>query len=370
MRRGTIFLLLFVVIAAVVVGISQFLQSQPPVEITVAVDPLAEAWMRDAVQAFNDSDVLINNTRRVQVQMIVISDLEVWNTTNREDRWTASDHPDAWLPAAAFSVDYARASGLPFEVAHGSTARTPLVWGGYTSRIDVLTEGNPTTLDWDAVIDAAEVQSWDALGGDEGWRFFKLAFPLPNRSIGGLAVLFSAAAAQADNAALDASAVRADGFYNWLQAVIANVPNFNTIGTDIAAFVARGPATADIGIGPESTWLTNLDGLQRNEEVYFSYPTYDFVFDFPLAVWNDVETSDEARSAVDAFGSWLLRREQQTQLTAYGLRPASGAPDESAPLFAAATPYGIELDPALTEIIEVPDLNATQGLLAWFQRNR
>ena len=48
MRRGTIFLILFIVIVAGIIGLSTFLQNQPPVEITVAVNPLAEEWVREA----------------------------------------------------------------------------------------------------------------------------------------------------------------------------------------------------------------------------------------------------------------------------------------------------------------------------------
>ena len=89
MRRGTLILLLFVVIAAGVVALSQFLRAQPPLEIALAVNPLAEDWVRDAVTRFNTSETTVGvANQRVQINISVVEDLDVWAGTRR---WTAAE---------------------------------------------------------------------------------------------------------------------------------------------------------------------------------------------------------------------------------------------------------------------------------------
>lgn len=363
MKRGTIVLVIFGIIAAVVVGVSLFLQNQPPLEITVAVDPLAEDWIREAADAFNESDTLVNGTRRVQVNVTVISDLDVWRN-NRTDFWTPETHPNLWIPASSASVGYAARANIPFNIITDSTARTPLVWGGYLDRVDILT-ANGATLDWDQVVAAAEAESWQALGDGNG--FVNLAFLLPDRTMGGLGSLLSASAAFNDTANLNGGVVANRDFYAWLTPVINSVSNFNTIGNDIAQFMARSRSSADIAIGPEVQWLNGLSGILRNGDVRFSYPEYPFVFEFPAALWDDPATTSDERSAGQAFANFLLTDAQQTRAVAHGLRPAVGAPPATASLFNTAEAYGIQLDPDLdTNRIQAPSSTDVQSLIQWF----
>lgn len=362
MRRGTIVLVIFLAIAAGVVGLSQFLQNQPPLQITVAVNPLAEDWVRSAASDFNASEPRINGTRRVEVDVITISDLDVWGS-GRSSFWTADDHPDAWIPAASASVEYAIRGNLPFETVTESTAQTPLVWGGFAERVDIITTDN--ALDWDTVQNAAETESWSALGGRSSWQFVNLAFLLPDRTMTGLATLFSAAADFNDTAALTGDDTRGSDFYNWLEPVIDSVPNFNSVGDDVAVFAARGPNTVDIAIGPEVQWLNGLNGMLRNGEVRFAYPEYIYLFDFPIARWEDAATSDDIRSAVDAFADYLTN-DAQNEVADYGLRPLNGAPAQTDTLFADAVQYGIQLNPTFDNVITAPSVTDAQGLIQWF----
>src|SRR5262249_40537909 len=105
MRRGTIFVLLFIVIAAAIVAASKVIQSQPPLEVTIAVDPLAESWVQDAVKALNDSQPVVNGTRRVQYKVTVIEDLDVWQG---QRKWSPDNHPDTWIASSSASVTYAQ----------------------------------------------------------------------------------------------------------------------------------------------------------------------------------------------------------------------------------------------------------------------
>lgn len=361
MRRGTIILIIFVLVVGAVIGVSQFLQRQPPVEFSVAVHPLAAGWARDAINAFNADTVasLVNGTQRVQFSIQEIEDLSVWQDT---PDWDNEDHPAAWLPAASVSVGYSTL----YDVVAPSVARTPLVWGGYDSRVQVAVNNAGQALDWDAVQAVAAAEAWSNLdGGEASWRFFKFAFPRADQTMSGLGVLFSSAAHFHDAVDISGAATRSADFREWLTPVIDSVPNFQTLGADPAAAMARGPSTVEIAMLPESLWLRNLGGLTGHEPVVFTYPAYQFMLDFPLAEWNG-PVSDLERAAVQALRAWLTDPTQQAKTVTYGLRPAASEPGTDAALFTAAEPYGIMLTPDFGQPVTAPTRSETQGLVQWF----
>lgn len=358
MRRGTLIVIIFVLIAAAIVGASQFLRSQPPLELTVAVNPLIADWVQDAVTRYNATQPVVAATQRIQLKVNVVDDLPAWQGSQP---WTVQNHPAIWIPASSASVSY---SGT-YSVVTPSVARTLLVWGGYRSRVDVATGGAP--LDWEAVQALAAAESWASLpGGERSWGFVQLGFSRPDQTMSGLAVLFSAAAAFNASADISGSATRSTEFRDWLTPVIESV-NFQNMLADPAATVARGPSTVQIALLPESQWLMNLTGLTDDEEIVFSYPAYAFVFDFPIAAWRTAaEVTPAEREAVTAFSRWLLDAAQQNQLAEHGLRPASGELAVNSPLFAQGQPLGIQLQPDLSRTITPPSRNEAQGLVQWF----
>jgi hypothetical protein len=367
MRRGSIFVILFIVVAAVVIGASQFLRSQPPAEMVIAVDPLAVAWVENAVTGLNATNPVVNATQRVQFRVTPVDDLDVWQG---QRIWTPDNHPVAWIPASTISVGYARENGVPVVDLTPSVARTPLVWGGYVSRINVITNDGAEVLDWPTVEAAAEEESWQALGGERSWGFIKLGFAQPSRKMSGLGVLFSGAGAFHQKTDLTGADLRAAEFRDWMLPVIQSVPNFSTLGSDPAAAMARGPSTVEIGIFPESQWLLNLSGLLQNEDVVLNYPAYQFVLNFPLVRWQDSSTTDEQRQAVDLLNGWLLSATQQANAPDHGLRPAALEPAEDDALFAAGVPYGIQLAPDFGQTVTVPGRSDAQGFIQWVSSNQ
>lgn len=363
MRRGTIIVIIFALVAAGVVGVSFFLQNQPPQEFTVAVNPLAEDWLREAVNRFNDSQPVVNSTQRVQFAVIVLDDLSVWQggTTT----FTPDDHPAAWVPTSSVSVDYADR----YRIVVPSVARTPLVWGGYDSRVTVATGGD--AFDWAAVQNAAATESWAALdGGNSGWGFVNLAFAKPDMTMSGLGTLFSAAASYHQTSDIAGAATRDTAFRDWLEPVVASV-NFQTLGSDPAAGVARSAATAAMGLLPENLWLQNLNGLtdEAADSFIFSYPAYQFILDFPVAGWSDSNQANEIEQlAVQALGDWLSSAAEQAQAVEHGLRPVHGEPTTSATRFAAAESFGILLEPGYGDIITPPTRSEASGLAQWFSQ--
>jgi hypothetical protein len=367
MRRGSIFVILFIVVAAVVIGASQFLRSQPPAEMVIAVDPLAVAWVENAVAGLNATSPVVNATQRVQFRVTPYDDLDVWQG---QRIWTPENHPIAWIPASSISVGYATENSVPLAEVAPSLARTPLLWGGYVSRVNVITDDGALPLDWPTVEAAADKESWRALGGQSSWGFIKLGFAQPSRKMSGLGVLFSGAGAFHQKTDLTAADLRAADFRSWMLPVIGSVPNFSTLGSDPAAAMARGPSTVEIGIFPESQWLLNLSGLLQNEDVVLNYPAYQLVMDFPMVRWQDSSTTDEQRQAVNLLSDWLLSAAQQANAPDHGLRPATIEPTEDDALFAAGVPYGIQLVPNLGQTVTVPDRSDAQGFIQWVNSNQ
>ena len=363
MRRGTVILIVFILIAAAIVGLSRFLQNQPPTEYTVVINPLAESWLRDAITRFNATQPVVNTTQRIQFNISVMDDLSIWQNTSG---FTLDDHPAAWIPASSVSVSYSDR----YTTVTDSLARTPLVWGGYTSRVDVATAGD--AFDWTTVQHAAATESWADLGGAASWRYVNLAFTKPDTTMSGLGTLLTAAASYHEGPDLSGDVIRDPAFRDWLTPVIASVPNFQTLGADPAASVARGPATA-MALLPENLWLLNLNGLmdEAGDSFIFNYPTYQFMLDFPLAAWSETNAADpNERQAVEALGAWLMDDAQQARLTANALRPAASEPTQSDSLFAAALPYGIQLTPDYGTEIQPPSRSEASGLIQWFSQQQ
>ncbi|MFN8374346.1 MAG: substrate-binding domain-containing protein [Anaerolineae bacterium] len=363
MRRGIIVLLLFIVVVGGILAVSQLIRQQPPLEIAVAVDPLGASWLRSAAETYNAGEHLVG-TRRIQIVLQEVSDVDVWRG---ETGWRSDNHPAAWIPATTASLNYANT--LSFETVQPSLARTLLLWGGFVDRINVLTAGGTQPLDWAALGAAAasEGGAWDTLaGGNRSWGYLKFAFPTPERSMAGVAVMFSGAADFSDTLALTGLETGSREFRDWMLPIVQSVPNFQTLGADPAATIAsRGTSVADIALLPESEWLTQIGSLNP-AQFQLAYPAYQFVFDFPLSIWDDAETTEETRSAVADFGTFLMSDTQQAATVRFGLRPAASEPTGSEALFAAGQPFGILAAPPLDLLVQPPSRTDAQSLIQWF----
>ncbi|MBC6955261.1 MAG: hypothetical protein DWB44_03715 [Chloroflexi bacterium] len=347
MRRGTIFIILFVLIAAALVAATTLLRSQPPVEIDVAVDPLAELWLRAAALEFNTSGVTVGVGRPVRVNVIVAPGMQILN-----EPWSSSNHPDGWIPAwSGFAAGIRMAVTANTEAL--SLARTPLVWMRDASEDSAI-----SALTWDGVQEAAASNR------------INVAFSSPSLSVQGFAVVVSGAAHFHDSGVLTDTQLNDKAMRDWLKPVIDSVPNFNTIPNDVATYVA-GPQgrTVDVAIGPESQWLASLDVLARTYTPEFAYPDYPVMFDFPYITLSSAQTTGDERAASQAFASYLLGDAQQRALDSYGLRPALGEPPETSAKFVAAEPYGIMRQLPGLQAVQIPQSSAISGLRQWILSN-
>lgn len=356
MRRGTIIVVIFIVLAAAVVGVSVFLRSQPPLEFTVTVNPLAEGWLRDAAASFNASNPTINGTQAVRVAIQPQDEAQI--ALGESAAWSSQSHPAGWIPAAAFALDYARSRGLPFEMLQASVAQTPLVWGGFSDLVANATHDGAEPFDWPAVNEAVASQP------------VRLAFRSPSATIDGFAVLLSGAAALADDPVITRSSLRSPEGRAWLESTLQAVPNTTTLGASAAqTMAARGPSVGGLALLPESEWLTNLRGqlVSSSDPVQLAYPAYTVQFTFPCAAWNDPSAQEPGAAgrvrAVDAFCAYLLTPAQQANAARFGLRPADGVVTEAmAALFTAAEAYGAQLELPPMTMVQAPGRSDSQLL--------
>ncbi|HYO88720.1 MAG TPA: hypothetical protein VER79_08725 [Candidatus Limnocylindrales bacterium] len=356
MRRGTFVLVIFVLIAAVIVGISFFLRAQPALETSISVSPMAEAWLRDAAASFNASNPTVNGTQSVRVTVQPLDEADI--ALGESSRWAEQNHADGWIPAAVFAIEFAQAQGLPMEMFVESVAQTSLVWGGFSSVVDQATDSGAQPFDWPAVNEAIASQP------------IRLAFRSPSSTIDGFAVLLSGTAALNESTAITRDSLRSPAARDWLENTLQAVPNTTTLGASAAqAMAARGPSVGGLALLPESEWLNNLRGqlVSASDPLQLAYPEFTVVFTFPCAAWSNPATQDTSAGdrfkAVGAFCDFLLTPAQQANAVRFGLRPAGGILDpEAADMFMNAAQYGILLDPSLANVVEAPRRSDAQLL--------
>lgn len=338
MRRSTIVVILFGIIVAGLIGYNQYVRQQPPVEITLAVDPLVEDWVRAAVEQYNATDPRVQNgSVRVHYSVeSVTGDTKAWLG---QSGWNADRHPDLWIPSSSLAVQYYPSSS--FEVVQPSLARTPLVWGGFRSRLEALSPSG-AAIDWPIVSEALAKGTWAGVGATISGNI-NMAINDPSASSAGLGAVFTGVAALNSTDTITSAALSGTTGRDWLQALDDSIRGLKSVSAaeDMARY---GTSRAPFGLLPEAQWLMSLQDLRRTEDVTFSYPAYQFVLDAPLAMWVDAKTTEIERQAAAGLGRYLMGSGQQTALQ-YGWRPAESEPTDSAALFAAAAPYGISVQP-------------------------
>jgi hypothetical protein len=345
MRRGTVFIVLFVLVAGAILAATTLLRGQEALEITVAADPLVVDWVRNAALDFNNSGATVGIGRRVRVVVTTRSDASVL-----QQPWTAQDAAVGWIPAWSSLAASGRGSIVTAQTIVSSLARTPLVWMSYESRADDIPD-----VSWQGIQSAADSGNVD------------LAFSLPPNSVQGLAALISGVAEYHQTSILSDANLSDPGMRAWLTPVIGSVPNFNTLGPNVAQYVA-GPqgGTVDAAIAPESQWMTTLDTLTRRGQPRFSYPSALVLFDFPFITLRSSTTTDDELSAAQSFAVFLNAPAQQANLERFGLRPAQSEPLPDSPVFGPAVQYGIAAMLPAVQPVQLPSGSSIQAFLTWF----
>lgn len=336
-----------------------------PITVEVAAGPLVENWISSAAEAYNQTNPKVGN-RPVTVRVTRQDSLPVWSQST--SLWTAQNHPLVWIPAANFEVAYANEVGLPYEAYKPSLAQTPIIWGAFQSRGEVIVR-QFGALDGTTVQAAAVAERWGDIGGAPQWQFIKLAFSRPDSFSSGLAALLTLASAYGKSPTLTADLLNDAALQNWLEPVIDSVPAFSTLGADPALTMStRGISTGEIALLPERDWLIHYEDLSSVEPVMLVYPENHVILDFPYTIWNGSETSEDERRAARAFGDFLISADQQRAAGENGLRPIGWSDlQQFAPFSAAGSAVQLELS---GNEISLPDRPALLAFLRWFSNYR
>ncbi|PJF29345.1 MAG: hypothetical protein CUN52_08840 [Phototrophicales bacterium] len=372
---GTLIVILFIIISLGIVGWGYIQRNQPqpkapqpiPIELTVVANPMAHAWITQAVAQFNQSDLskIDQFVIRISVNPTPADDMTVWRAT-----WNDANRPDMWLASSSLSVQY---RGYPLLVEDSLTvALSPMIWVASVPAYNAITRNGELKLDWDTVQAVASAGTWANFGTNNPQGNVNIAFAPPDSSMNGLMVLYGAESYYIRSLNLDGVSTSQD-FLTWLAPIVDSVPNFNTIGADVATFMLTRGASIHIALMPEAQLLTQIDTFLRTRPVMVSYPEYPMVFDFQLA-WTTEDgdtTAQQARlRAIQTFGQWLLEPAQQGQLSQYGLRPITTPISQNDELFRKGADVGIVYEPLFDPYLLQANLNKGTNLLAWFARHR
>lgn len=270
------------------------------VDITVAVAPQIEDWVRTAATDFN------GRNSQISVQVIGLKGLDAVQALDLSQQ---DSLPDAWIAEADFVRQIAR--NVPYDAQGTSLAQDSLLWVAIAQRT-----GLNGALDWDTVyIAATDSAQWQTLGmGDSR---FDAALPSPANSIEGVAAYLSAAATYHQQPNLNANMVGDANFLRWMDDILLTVPEKRVSPINQ---LTRTPPSVDVGIVLQSR-LTELNASQFIQQP----PAYNVLLNFPYLIRRENPAKDAADREVAAqtFLDFLTSPETQNQLHAYGLQPAN-----------------------------------------------
>lgn len=372
---GTFIVILFIVISIGIVGLGYIQRNQPEpsatqLELTLTVNPLAQTWMREMVNRFNVSDARFIDAYAVTIILAntPIDDMDVW----QKGVWNNQTPPHLWIPSSTLSASTTVVNGRRLITITPSLAKTPLIFVTSANVAQAITQNEALTFDWGDIQSASQAGTWANFGASNLNGNVTLAFPLANNTMEGMMVIYSANAYF--DSTLSLTSPNIAPFTTWFTPVVESVPNFNTIGADVATFIASRGASVNIGIMAESRLLNTLSAITNTRAVQVAYPEYPVVFDFPL-IWLD-ETGQSAdnrtiqEQIAQQFGEWLAMPEQQARLTTYGLRPIESIPTSVDALFRMGVESGVVYNPVLSPALSEVANSRTRALLSWFESQR
>lgn len=321
------------VLAAEQFGIFILPYRQPtvvPLEIVVA--PELADWAESTAETFNQRNA------DAQITVQTISGLSHIQSSASSSR---AEQPHVWIPEATFLAAYAQKSGLPFAPAGQSLISTPLEWGAFGDRAAALDE----PLTWSAIHSAAQAGSWQTLGGDGSWGYFKLTIAAPRTDAEGIAALISAAASFHNSTNIDRTHVTDAAFLAWLRTIVQTVPSFNTLGPDPAqAMAARGPSVGDVGLLAAASWARSQESLEKRDDFITQPTAHTVILDYPYLARVGLDSAEQ--DLADRFQTALLQATDS--LTELGFTQQATRNAQS---------------------VEV-DSNAIEALIQWVERER
>jgi hypothetical protein len=401
-----------ILLALVIVGISLLMNQgksggngltvDKPNEVKIVILSAipVEPWVREIAGKYNaEKHKVQGSTVTVQITtmdgLIALSkwdkdafgtlpaDADPLNLT-AEQKKSLENFPTAWIADSRYLVELAN---VPYKTRLGRDvfltdgeyrarplAISPMVWGIYNSRADVLLK-KYQAINWKTIHDASMTKGgWGDLGGESTWGFFKPVIPNPQKNIGGLEAMVSAAGEYYSTTRIDTDSVNDKKFQAWLLELMKAVTGLGVSSYTAEDFALFGYSVGDGGLLLESDLLQNMQGMQNRwaDSMKIVYPDYLTWHDFPYSVWVGPETTALQKNAAIDFEQYLLAEPQQNRALAYGLRPAnSNVKVDAIPesLFTKWSSQGVLAIVPRATSMKSPDRDVLTTLLRWYELN-
>ena len=410
--RSKVIFAAIIILALVIVGVSLLfnqgaspgagLTVEKPAEVNIRILSAipVEPWVREMAAKYNAENHKVDGAI-VHVEIVTMdglialskwdkdafgtlpADADPLNLTD-EQKKSLSEFPTAWIADSRYLVELAN---VPYKTRLGRDvfltdgeyrarplAISPMVWGIYNSRAEALLKKYPE-INWRTIHDASLVKGgWGELGGDPTWGFFKPVIPNPQKNIGGLEAMVSAAGEYFNNTRIDVDSISQKDFQAWLLELMKAVTGLGVSSYTAEDFALFGYSVGDGGLLLESDLLQNMQGMQNrwDDNMNIYYPQFLTWHDFPYAVWVGPETTALQKNAAIDFEGYLLDDSQQERALAYGLRPANpnvtvdATPDS---LFVKWAAQGVVPVVPRSTSMKNPDRDVLTNLLRWYELN-
>jgi hypothetical protein len=403
-----------ILVALVIVGVSVVfnrskapapgsgLTVEKPVEVNIRILSAlpVEPWVREMAEKYNNEKRKVQGAT-VHVEIVTMDGLIALSKWDKdafgslpadadplkltvEQKKGLENFPTAWIADSRYLVELAN---VPYKSRLGRDvfltdgeyrarplAISPMVWGIYNSRAEALMK-KFQTINWRTIHDAALTPGgWADLGGDPTWGFFKPVIPNPQKNIGGLEAMVSAAGEYFKTTRIDSASVGDKQFQAWLLELMKAVTGIGVSSYTAEDFALFGYSVGDGGLLLESDLLQNMQGMQTRWEDAMSiyYPEFLTWHDFPYAVWVGPETTALQKNAAIDFEQYLLAEPQQQRALVYGLRPANSAVKVNAipeSLFVKWSSQGVLPVVPRSTSMKSPDRDVLTNLLRWYELN-
>ena len=354
-----------ILLALAIVGVSLLLNQgkapggsgltvDKPQEVTIRILSAipVEPWVRESAAKYNAEKHKVQGaTVKVEITtmdgLIALSkwdkdafgtlpaDADPLNLT-AEQKKALENFPTAWIADSRYLVELAN---VPYKARLGRDvfltdgeyrarplAISPMVWGIYKTRADALVKKFPA-INWKTIHDAAMTKGgWADLGGDPAWGFFKPVIPNPQKNIGGLEAMVSAAGEYFNTTRIDSDSVNKKEFQTWLLELMKAVTGLGVSSYTAEDFALFGFSVGDGGLLLESDLLQNMQGMQNRwaDSMNIYLPRLPHLARLPLLGVGRPGNHRPAEERRDRLRTVPAGR--TAAKTRPGLRPAPGQP--------------------------------------------
>jgi serine/threonine protein kinase/ABC-type Fe3+ transport system substrate-binding protein len=343
-----------------------------PVEIGIAYGTEKEAWFKDALKAFADTE----EGKNIKVNLLPMGSVEggeaVWKTEDQRIH--------VWSPASSLYRDgfvagwQSKHAGQNPILQEESLALTPLVFVLWKDRQDAFL-ARYKTVSFATIAQAIEEkQGWAAVAGRPDWGRFKFGQTNPEQSNSGLMslVLLAYDASDKDRDLTVADLARPE-FRARLRTIERGLAGTShSTGTLMKEMVGKGPSAFDALLVYENVVIDYLKAARgRWGELKVSYPRRNLWSDNPYYILDVPWSSTEQREAASALLRFLMSEPVQKQALKHGFRPGNvDIPIRDVP----DSPFVVYKDAGLSEdlgvICKTPDNRIVQELLGLWREVR